>query len=123
MRAPQWLPTRPATPTATRRPRWLPGEQPGGRRDRTSSEQQSRSTADQRLVLDPMGLVGVGARLLLTEGFVLTEVAFEPPHLRVAFEGEHMGGDAVEEPPVVADDHRAAGESLEGVFERPQRVD
>ena len=34
-----------------------------------------------------------------------------------------MGGDAVEEPAVVADDHRAAGEGEERVLEGAQRVD
>ena len=38
------------------------------------------------------------------------EVALEPRHLRVALEGEHVGGDAVEEPAVVGDHDRAAGE-------------
>ncbi len=34
-----------------------------------------------------------------------------------------MGGDAVEEPPVVADHHGATREGQERVLERPQRVD
>ena len=41
----------------------------------------------------------------------------------VALEGQHVGGDAVEEPAIVADDHGAAGEGLEAVLEGPQRVD
>ena len=32
---------------------------------------------------------------------VFGEVALEPPHLAVALEGQHVGGDAVEEPAVV----------------------
>jgi hypothetical protein len=44
--------------------------------------------------------------------------------LAVALEGEDVGGDAVEEPAVVADDHGAAGEFLEQrVLERAQGVD
>ena len=34
-----------------------------------------------------------------------------------------MGRDAVEEPAIVADDHRAAREILEPFFERPERID
>ena len=48
---------------------------------------------------------------------------FEPDDLAVALEGEHVRGDAVEEPAVVADDHDAAGEVQQRFFERPQRVD
>src|SRR5688572_13274597 len=77
----------------------------------------------QRLVLDAVRLVGVGAELLAADGLVLAEVALEPAHLAVALEGEHVGGDAVEEPAVVADDHRAAGVGVERVLQRPQRVD
>jgi hypothetical protein len=40
--------------------------------------------------------------------------------MAVAFEGEDVGGEAVEEEAVVADDHRAAGEILERLFERAE---
>ena len=66
-----------------------------------------------------MGGIGVGAELFLAEGLVLTEVAFEPAHLTVAFERQDMGANAVEEPTVVADDHRASGEVLQRRFEGP----
>ena len=55
--------------------------------------------------------------------FVVLEVAFEPFDMAVAFEGEDVGGDAVEEPAVVADDHGAAGEILQRLFQRAQRID
>ncbi len=54
---------------------------------------------------------------------VVGEVAFEPHHLAVALEREHVGRDAVEEPTVVGDHHRAARELEERLFERAQRVD
>src|SRR5262245_26339146 len=54
---------------------------------------------------------------------VVLEIAFEPFDMAVAFEGEDVGGDAVEEPAVVADDHGAAGEILERLLERAQRID
>jgi hypothetical protein len=47
----------------------------------------------------------------------------EPHHPAVALEGEHVGGDAVEEPAVVADHHRRAGEAQQRLLERPQGVD
>ncbi len=56
-------------------------------------------------------------------GLVVLEVALEPFDVAVALEGEDVGGDAVEEPAVVADDHGAAGEILQRLLERAQRLD
>jgi hypothetical protein len=55
--------------------------------------------------------------------FIVLEIAFEPFDVAIALKGEDVGGDAVEEPAVVADDHGAAGEILQRLFERAQRVD
>ena len=55
--------------------------------------------------------------------FVILEIALEPFDMAVAFEGQDMGGDAVEEPAVMADDHGAAGEILQRLFQRAQRID
>jgi hypothetical protein len=41
----------------------------------------------------------------------------------VALEGEDVGRDAVQEPAVVRDDDRAAGEVLERLLDRADRVD
>ena len=87
--------------------------------------------AGSELVARPSGCKGLYlmrwgwsvAQLLLPPRLVLAEVALEPAHLAVALEGEDVGGDAVEEPAVVADHHRAAGERLEGVLEGAQGVD
>jgi hypothetical protein len=46
-----------------------------------------------------------------------SQVALEPFDVAVALEGEDVGGDAVEEPAVVADDDGAAGEVLDVGFE------
>ena len=54
---------------------------------------------------------------------VILEVALEPFDVAVALEGEDMGGDAVEEPAIVADDHGATGIVLEGFFEGAQGID
>src|SRR5487761_2136899 len=50
------------------------------------------------LVAQAVGLVRLGAESLVTLGLVVREVPFKPAHHRVALEGEHVGGDAVEEP-------------------------
>src|SRR5712692_5727858 len=50
-------------------------------------------------------------------------VALEPAHAAVALEHQHVRGDAVEEPAVVADNDDAAREIEERVLERAQRVD
>lgn len=50
--------------------------------------------------------------------FVVLEIALEPFDMAVAFEGQHVGGEAVEEHAVVGDDHGAAGKVLQRLFER-----
>src|SRR5450759_1192402 len=62
------------------------------------------------LILQPMRNDAVLAQAAHLVGFVVLEVALEPLHVAVALEGEHVGGDAVEEPAVMADDNGAAGE-------------
>src|SRR5881398_2864858 len=52
-----------------------------------------------------------------------SEIAFEPFDPAVALEREDVGGEAVQEEAVVADDHRAAGEILERVLKRAQSLD
>src|SRR5688500_18122520 len=55
--------------------------------------------------------------------FVVLIVPLEPDDAAVALEGEHVRGDAIEEPAVVADDHGAAGVVQQRLFERTERVD
>src|ERR1700712_5532836 len=81
-----------------------------------------RLVANEFLVGDPVRAVGLGPELLVAEALVGLEVALEPAHLRVALEGEHVRGDAVEEPAIVGDDHRAPGEAEQRLFQRTQRV-
>ena len=54
---------------------------------------------------------------------VVGEIALEPFHVALPFEREHVGGDAVEEPAVVADDHGAAGVILERLLEGAEGLD
>ena len=70
-----------------------------------------------------MRLIGLRAEALLALRFVGLVVAFAPDGLAVALEGEDVRGDAVEEPAVVADDHGAAAEVEQGVFQGAQRID
>jgi hypothetical protein len=71
-------------------------------------------------VLDPVRLVGVGAEAALAVLLRVAVVALEPLDVAVAFEGEDVGGDAVEESAVVGDHDHAAREALEGVLEGAQ---
>ena len=75
------------------------------------------------LELDPLGDQAVGAQAALLVLFVGFEVAFEPVDLAVAFEGQDVGGQAVEEEAVVADHHGAAGEVLQRAFKGAQGLD
>ncbi len=65
----------------------------------------------QFLVFDAVGLICLGAEAAAAVFFVGLVVALEPDHLRVSLEGQDVGGDAVQEPAVMADHHGAAGES------------
>ncbi len=76
----------------------------------------------EALVPDSVGLIGGRTELPVAEFLVLREVALEPAHLAVALEGQHVGGDPVQEPAIVADHDHAARERLETSFERPERV-
>ncbi len=68
-------------------------------------------------VFDAVGLVCGGAETGLSVRFILGIIPVEPDDLAVAFEGEHVGCDAVEKPAVVADDHGAPGKILQGLFQ------
>src|SRR5437763_11914906 len=72
----------------------------------------------ERLVLDPVRLECLGAAGLAHPVGVLAPRAFEPRRLAVALEGEDVRRNPVEEPAVVGDDHRAAGEVEQRLLER-----
>src|SRR6266498_519234 len=76
----------------------------------------------QLAVLDPVRLFGFRPQAALAVRLVVLVVPLEPDHPAVAFEGQHVGGDAVEEPAVVADHDRASREAEEGLLERAQGV-
>src|SRR5215207_5899538 len=60
------------------------------------------------------------AELLLHHGFVIGPVTQVHLRLAVAFEGDNVRADAVEEPAVVAHDDGCPGELFKGGFERTQ---
>ena len=74
------------------------------------------------LVLDA-GWASVVAEFLLAERFVIAEVAFEPAHLRVAFERQDVCGHTVEEPAIVRNHDGATRILFEASFERLKRFD
>src|SRR5882672_7257224 len=77
----------------------------------------------ERLVADALGLGGLRAQALHLVGLVLLVVAREEADLRLALEGEDVGGDAVQEPTVVAGHEHAAGEFEQRLLEGAQRLD
>src|SRR5688572_25078752 len=77
----------------------------------------------QRLVAQAVRRRALGAEAALLVFLVLAVVAREELHVRVALEGEDVGGDAVEEPAVMGDHHDAARELEQRVLERAQRLD
>ena len=79
--------------------------------------------ASDGFIAEPVGLVGVGSEALVAIGFVVGEVALEPPHHGVVFEGQHVRGDAVQEPAIVANHDGAARETQQRVLQRAQRID
>src|ERR1043165_7008691 len=73
-------------------------------------------------VLDPVRRVGRLTETAPAILFVRLEVALVPDHARVAFECEDVRRRAVEEPTVVRDDDRAAGEVFQRFLERADGV-
>src|SRR5581483_3816703 len=88
-----------------------------------SDKTAAGSSACQGLVLDAMrlhGLIPLAAPVVL---HVLLIVALEPDRLRVSLECQDVGGDAIEEPAVVRDDHGATGEVDQRLLECAQGLD
>src|SRR5262249_33512049 len=75
------------------------------------------------LVAHAVRLRGFLAEASLLVGLVFLVIAGEELDVALVLEREDVGGDAVEEPAVVRDDHRAAGELEQRFFERAQRLD
>src|ERR1700736_4914753 len=73
---------------------------------------------DEPFVLDPVRIRRLGAEPPYLVGFILVEISLEPFDMAVAFEGEDVGCQPIEEHAVVRDDHSAAGIVLERVLER-----
>src|SRR5690348_3726024 len=80
-------------------------------------------SARELLVLEPVRDDRIRAEPAHLVRFVILEVALEPLHMAVALEGEDVRRDAVEEPAIVADDDGAAGEILQRLFQRAERID
>src|SRR5207248_7563116 len=68
-------------------------------------------------VLDPVRALRLRAEPLAPVRLVVLVVALEPDDAAVALEGEDVGRDTIEEPAVVADHDRAAGEVDEPILQ------
>ena len=100
----------------------------GARTERTGSARLSWGAsvigeARQRLVGDAVRLVRVAAEAPVPLGFVVAEVPLEQTHDGLTLEREHVGGDPVQEPPVVADHDRTPGKAEQGLLQGSERVD
>src|SRR5690606_19444118 len=87
-----------------------------------SPSPESRPSS-QLLEPDAVRTLGIGTQTPLLVGLVFLVVALEELHVRVAFESQDVRGDAVQEPAVMRDDHGAAGELQQRIFQRTQRLD
>ena len=70
-----------------------------------------------------MRLISLGAKPALSIGLVVLIVTFEPHDRAVAFECQHVRGDPIEKPAIVADDDGAARKREQCFFECAQRID
>src|SRR5690606_20914253 len=77
--------------------------------------------AAEPLVFDAMRDFRLRPEAALLVLLVILIVAFKQLHMAVAFKGKHMGGDTVQEPAIMGDDHGASGKIDERIFERTQR--
>src|SRR5262249_35073408 len=64
----------------------------------------------ERLIPNPVRLIGVDAQAALAVGFVNLVIAFAPVDATVPLERQNVRGDPVEKPAVVADHDGAAAE-------------
>src|SRR5690242_4648485 len=89
----------------------------------TGSDIPASASARQRFVPDAVRLRGVLALAPPEILDVFAVIALEPHDLRVALEGEDMSGDTVEEPAIMRDHHRTAGEGEQRLLQSAQRLD
>src|SRR5215510_8682484 len=87
------------------------------------ADQSFMGSTRELLILDPVRDDRIRAQPPHLVLLVILVIALEPFHMAFALEGEDVGGDAVEEPAIVADDHGAASEILQRLLQRAQRVD
>src|SRR5437660_103133 len=76
----------------------------------------------QLTVFYPMRLICLGPEASLALLLVDLVITLAPDDRAVALERQHVRGDAVEEPAVVADHDRTPAEIDQGIFQRSKRV-
>ena len=67
-----------------------------------------------------MWLIRIGAETAVFVGFVIRIVTFKPIDLAIAFKGEHVRGDTIEEPAIMRDHYGTAGEGQQRIFQSTQ---
>ncbi len=93
-----------------------PERRHGPRRPASAGARAARLA--ETFIADAVGLVGVFALAPSQVLGIVGVVALEVDHFAVALEREDVCRDAVEEPPIVRDHDRAAGEAQERILER-----
>src|SRR4051812_4669024 len=96
---------------------------PYGCRGRSATPGSRRSVAGQLAVRGAVRAGGLDTEPLDLVLLVVLEVALEPEPLRVALVRQDVRRHAVEEPPVVADHHGAAGELQQCALQAGQGLD
>ena len=70
----------------------------------------------ERFIAHTLGFCTLFAQTFLLVGLVLLVVAVKECPVLIAFASQYVGGDAVQEPAVMADDHDAAGKLQQSIF-------
>ncbi len=77
----------------------------------------------QLFVSETRWAIGIDTESFVSERFVGCKVAFAPMHVAIAFKGQDMRSQAIEEPTIVRDDDYAACVVLNTFFQCSKRID
>jgi hypothetical protein len=70
-----------------------------------------------------MWLIRCGAQPFLAVFLVIGIVTFKPDNLGIPLESKDMSGNPIEEPAVMADDHRTPAKMFQRLFKGAERID
>ncbi len=86
-------------------------------------DRENQELSIQALVLRPVWLICVVAETAFAIFLVFAVAAFEEEYFAGLLERQRMRGNAIQEPAIVRDDHGAAGEVEQGLFQGAQGFD